>query len=336
MGWLTRTICGEFGISRFLQSSFNILLMRCFPKFITRFYIYALGRLFFGFQPRLKNRISVRLSAVRDQGLVISSSATLHKTLQGILAHYYEKLFIAFFNFRKVCRFLRQRVAIEKSELLNQALSRGRGVIVVTGHYGAVEFLPLTLALRGYPVTMLLRFKTRRLKESLTRRAGDVDIELVDVENDRHVIFRALKALKANRILITECDEFERWSTDKRNRIRFLGAFLSQDRSLEMLQRRSKAPAVVGLVHRKAHERYRLCLHALDAGEAETRHASISQQALSILEQYIQIAPHQWYQWSEAGFILADRVPLPGKTIIEHRANRIIPSADPIPNPLQA
>ena len=195
MGWLMRTITGPLEISRFLQSTFNILLMSRLPKFITRGYIFALGRLFFGCKPRLKDRIGDHLSAALVQGLVNSPTATLHQTLQGILAHYYEKLFVAFFNFRKVCRFLRQRVAIERCELLTQALAQGRGVILITGHYGAVEFLPLILALRGYPVTMLLRYKTRKLKESLTQRSKNLGIDLVDVDEGQRVIFKALKAL---------------------------------------------------------------------------------------------------------------------------------------------
>jgi KDO2-lipid IV(A) lauroyltransferase len=335
MVWLWKTITGQLGISRFLQSPFNIMLVRHLPIWITRGYIQVLGRIFMGCKPGLKKRIDDHLTAALEQGAILPPIAMLNKTLHGILSHYYEKLFVAFFNFTEVCLFLRRRVAINGHELLDQALGQGRGVILVTGHYGAVEFLPLTLALQGYPVTMLLRYKTRKLKESLTRRAENIDIDLVDVDEDKRVIFTALKALKANRILITECDEFGRWCEDRHKRVRFLGTSLRQDRSLGMLQKRSKAPAAMGLVHRNGNDRYQLNLHSLNVEPPNSRNPDISQQALSILEQYIVATPHQWYQWKEADFLLANAVSQSKRPEREFFPSRNIPFTDPFPHIFQ-
>jgi len=336
MKWLRLPCVGKHGISRFLQSEHNIVLVRYLPKFISRAYVYILGYLFLGCNPRLKERIGKHIFAAFGQAPPDSHVKTLKLTLRGILAHYYEKLFVAFFNFKKVCRFLNHRVAVEEYALLDQALARGKGAILVTGHYGAVEFLPLTLALKGYPVTMLLRFKTRSLKESLIHRAQGTDIELVDVAEDRRVVFTALKALKANRILITECDEFERWCRDKRKTVSFLGASLLQDRSLDMLQRRSKAPVVMGLVQRQSSQHYQLRLHGLETASAHPRQPSIAQQALSILEAYIAAAPHQWYQWKEADFLLTDAADQSAGPDHETVPNRNLPFAHSFPITLPA
>jgi lauroyl/myristoyl acyltransferase len=332
--WFKKPQLGQKGISRFLQSPFNVGLIRHFPKFATRAYIHSLGRLFFSYNSQLTERIDRHLSIATETAKLEATPDTLNQTLGGILSHYYEKLFIAFFNFKKVCHYLKERVVMERGELLDQALARGRGAILVTGHYGAVEFLPLTLALKGYPVTMLLRFKTQKLKESLMRRAKGINIELVDVEDDPRVVFTALKALKANRILITECDEFECWCRDKRRQVEFLGVPMLQDRSLEMLQRRAKAPALLGLVQRQAHERYKLRLHALESAPAKSETPSLAQQALAILEDYIRIAPHQWYQWKEADFLPANAIPRHQRPVREPDPSRDIPFADPIPHSL--
>jgi lauroyl/myristoyl acyltransferase len=187
----------------------------------------------------------------------------VQRTFKGIFAHYHEKLFMAYTRFKKTCRYLNRRVAVEGCELLDEALARGRGVILVTGHYGAVEFLPLTLALKGYPVTMLLRFKTRQLKEILNRKAENVPVTLVDVSAEENVVFTALKALRSNQILITECDEFECWKPHRSEKGRFLGSEVRLDRSLDMLQGRSGAPICMGLVCREGSNRFSLRLHAL-------------------------------------------------------------------------
>ena len=235
---------------------------------------------------------------------------------------------MAYSRFKRTCLFLNKHVYIEGREVLDKALAEGRGAILVTGHYGAVEFLPLSLALNGYTVTMICRFKTEKLKRSLEQRSIGVPVTLVDVDQSRGVMFEALKALKSNQIIITECDEFEEWRPSKSQRNRFLGLDVPSDRTLDLLQRRSKAPVVMGLVQRQAGGRYRLGLHSLNDTDCAQKKTSIAQNALSILERYILEAPHQWYQWKEAGYILGSDMVEETKPIRSTEKGRYIPFKD--------
>ena len=322
-----RGFWGHIGISRFLQWRFNTYLMMILPLAWMQAYIGALGKIYFYFN-RVENRI-IR----RNIGLVIGRYESDHSmqrliqlTFAGIFTHYAEKLFMAYSKFRKTCLFLNRHVSLVGRDILDKALARGKGVILVTGHYGAVEFLPLALALNGYTVTMLLRFKTEKLKRTLIRRSAGLPITLIDVDEGRGVLFEALKALKSNQIIITECDEFEEWRPCKHRHNRFLGHDVPFDRTLEMLQRRSKSPAIMGMVQRQSGLRYKLGLHSLNGKKSNKKEAvSISQKALEILERYIFEAPYQWYQWKEASHILHSEIIKEPRPIRAAKKDRQLP-----------
>jgi len=302
-------LLGRVGISRFLQWRFNAYLMWALPYKWMRAYIRMLGKIYFYLNQKEKQiiRRNIRLALGRYNS-ESSIQQLIQRTFRGIFTHYSEKLFIGYTNLNRTFQFLRKNVSIEGLDLLDEALAQKKGVIFVTGHYGAVEFLPTVLGLAGYTLTMLLRFKTKELKRSLNKRirdAGDVRITLVDVTESRNVMFEAVKALKNNQIVITECDEFEKWRPCKRRHNRFLGREVQFDRSLELLQRRSKSPAIMGMFKRTPDGRYRLELHRLTSSEPQEKEEAISQKALNILEHYILEAPYQWYQWKDASYILA-------------------------------
>ena len=99
---------------------------------------------------------------------------------------------------------MKSQVRFAGKEHLQAALEQGKGVILVTGHFGAVEILPGSLVMNGFPTSMICRFQTNRLRESLGWRAESIGLNLLDADNG-NVILTAMKALKAGQILITEC-----------------------------------------------------------------------------------------------------------------------------------
>lgn len=302
-------LVGRAGLSRFLQWRFNTILIRWLPRIVVRPYLILLGRLYFFFKSEEKEEIRKNLSAVvRRFPAREPTDLIVRRTFRGIYHHYHEKLIIAYAHFGRVCRFLLEQVELEGQELIDESLSQGRGVILVTGHFGAVEFLPLFLALKGYPVTMVVRFKTPRLKRALVQRGSTKGITLLDANNGEQVIFKALRALKSNQILITECDEFKAWRPYRNRQTRFLGCSCPLDRTLDMLQRRYNSPVIMGLVQRKGNKQYGLKLHSLTGVQENSRMVSFSQWALQVLAGYIYLFPDQWYQWKQVRTALGNQL----------------------------
>lgn len=308
-----KTICarlvGRLGLSRFLQWRFNTILIRWLPKIVVRPYLGLLGRIYYFLKGEEKEQIKKNLTAiVRRFPERKPTDLIVRRTFRGIYKHYHEKLIIAYAHFGRVCRFLLEQVELEGQHLIDEALSRGRGVILVTAHFGAVEFLPLFLALKGYPVTMVVRFKTPRLKRALVKRGASKGITLLDANNGEQVIFSALQALKSNQILITECDEFKAYRPHRNRSTRFLGCSCPLDRTLDLLRRRYSSPVIMGLVQRKGKDHYGLKLHSLNGVQQNLESESVSQRALHLLERYIYLFPEQWYQWKEVRTALGNNL----------------------------
>jgi KDO2-lipid IV(A) lauroyltransferase len=308
MNWWGRSF-RSIGLSRFLQTRLNVCLMRWLPFALSRAYVNVVGRLYYAVNPGERNEISDNLCAVLGHLLSgYSVHQTVRRAFRGIFAHYHEKLVTAYARVEKVYRFVQERIEFQAEDLLVDALSRGRGVILVTAHFGGIEFMPVILALKGYRVTMVARFRTEHLKQALVPRGDDLGIKLLDAGNGDGVLFKALESLRENRILITQCDEFEAWRPAQKKWVAFLGCSCPRDRTLELLHRRYRSPVIMALNRRVTGTRYRLELNDLTAPEHGSGSEDIQQRALRILEQDIYEAPEQWYQWKNIRMILGTQI----------------------------
>ena len=298
-----QSLLGKPTLSKFLQLKFNNLLFRFLPFFLSRWYIACMGHLYYLLNRRDKALIVATIRHVcRGR---ISSEETRRKTkgaFRGIFDHYHEKLFVGYSNFPKLLDFFRTRLRFHGEEQLRETLAAGKGVILVTGHFGAVELLPGTLAANGFPTTMICRFQTNRLRETLGRRAEWIGLQLIDADRGNSFL-AATKALKAGRVLITECDEFDEWRPDPKQGTYFLDRRLTGDRTLEILSKRSGAPVVAAMVKRDGGQQYTCHLTPLDNG-APPVNMSISQRCLNILDASVKAYPEQWYQWKKFGKLI--------------------------------
>ena len=217
---------------------------------------------------------------------------------QGIFDHYHEKLVMAYYPYAAMRRLLDERITLQGEDDLSRALASGHGVILVTGHFGAVEYLPGVLAARGYPVSIIVKFQNSTVARLMKARAATADLELLD-PGEVNVLQTALEALRRGRLLITECDEFDEWREGKDTAVEFLGTRLPGDRSLDILQRRSGAPVIMALVKRRPLLSYHLEFTPVAA--AGTPSGRIGPRCRQVLEQAIYETPEQWYQWKKFG-----------------------------------
>lgn len=292
----------SLNLSKFCQARGNVFLFRFLPFWLSRWYLALLGKIYFFLKRREKELIQLSIRHIFGGDLEPDSLKTLIKEVfRGIIDHYHEKLFVAYSHFPRLLKFLQSQIELTGEQEFQEILARGQGLILVTGHYGAVEFLPGALALRGYPVTMVCRFQTNRLRESLKQRAETVGLDLVD-SDEGNVFLAAIKALKGGRILITECDEFDEWRPREGQEVVFLNCRLAGDRTLETLRKRAGAPVVIALMQRNGGKSYTLNLTPVLHGPSETEAAGAA--SLKVLEAAILATPAQWYQWKKFGQML--------------------------------
>jgi lauroyl/myristoyl acyltransferase len=284
------------GLSQFFQLWFNVILARFLGIRFLRAYLYFLGICFFSFRHKERQNLGLGISHVfGDSHCTLVLRWMQLKAACGVFEHYLEKLVLAHKSVSWTLRYLAKRLTIQNVAELDRIASEGRGGILVTGHFGAVEYLPLALAMNGYKVAMICRFKTSRLKEALAKRAEEQDVMIIDA-GEPNVAFRAFEAIRQGRILITECDEFEQWRADRSGTVRVFGHSVPRDKTLDFFYRRTKAPVIMGLMRRDG-GRFTLCIEPIADGEEKIVMGSAAWRSL---EAYILRHPEQWYQWKDA------------------------------------
>ena len=278
-------------LSRFFQRQPNIFLAKYLPFSIYRKYLSLAGLYYYGVNGDERKTISQSLNEAlgNDQGR-LKFCYLKAKTYLGIFDHYCEKMINAHKSLNTMIDYLNRHVCMTGGEMLRRP--PGQGCILVTGHFGGVEYIPLYLASCNYRPSIILRFKTDRLKEALVEKSRVVDLELIDADGP-FVLFQALKAIQEGRVLITLCDEISDWRPSKEALISLFGQSIPRDRTLDILYRRSKVPVYFGLIHRQKNA-YDLAIEPLADGDADI---SLSEAAWKRMEHYIRHYPEQWYQW---------------------------------------
>ncbi|MGD9123879.1 MAG: lysophospholipid acyltransferase family protein, partial [Desulfarculaceae bacterium] len=286
---------GNKDLSTFFQLRLNTWIFRNLPLWLSRLYLGIIGAGYFLLAGKERRRIKKALSNFQEGQ---SKKVNWRQIRAGIFDHYHEKLFLGFKPFGHIRRRLLNGVQIKGLDILHKALSQGRGVILATGHFGAVEFLPGALSFRNLPVTAMVHCKSKSLAQTIRTRAERAGVMLMDPKSEA-VFFSALRHLAKGRILITQCDEIDMWRPYKKRHISFLGHRAGLDRSLDVLAGKSKAPVVFGLLHRRPWGRFEMVLQELPDRTGARNQSLVSAQCLAFLDQAVKITPQAWYEWKK-------------------------------------
>ncbi len=314
----------NMGISQFFQLPFNVYLARKLPLSFLRTYLYLWGLIYIIIKIRMCANIAVCLSIIRNaRNLPMPLAIALCRAVCGVFEHYLEKMVMAYRPLEETKLYLQEKLTISNRQMLDALARQGKGALLVTGHFGAVEYLPLALAMNGYKIAMICRFKTKSLKKALIQKAKRFGVLLIDADEPK-VAFKALKAIRDGRFLITECDEFSEWRFHKQQKVDVFGRTIPRDRTLDFFFKKAKVPAFLTLVHRQG-DRFRLSVDFLADGQTCT---SVSSIAWKKLEDYISKYPFQWYQIKGASkFILEHSIE---PETIDNKADQDIPGTDTV------
>jgi lauroyl/myristoyl acyltransferase len=105
-----------------------------------------------------------------------------------------------------------------------------------------------------------------------------------------------MQSLKANRVLMTQCDEVDVWRRRKSSTITLFGRELFFDNAIDILSHRSGAPVVAAFLKRMGASRYSLILEDVSV---QKKAESMARDCLELWERYVTLNPEQWYQWKK-------------------------------------
>jgi len=282
-------------LSTYLQTKQNAAVLRYSPLWLGRAYLGLKGALFFAGNPGARRAIHRCLRLCYGPGRARRLWPAIRA---GMVDHYHEKLLLAARPFSWFRQVHLERTELAGVEVLESALAAGRGVILVTAHYAAVELIPSALALRGYPVSVMVHCKTEGLRRRLQALADRIGINLLDPKAGS-VVFGALEQLQQGRILMTQCDEMDMWRPYPNRSVQFMGLAMQLDKALDVLARKSGAQPIFALNHRLGGYRYRLTLERPGEHPAAAGLRNLTAQCLAILDQHIRENPGAWYEWKK-------------------------------------
>jgi lauroyl/myristoyl acyltransferase len=291
----------HISLSKILQLRFNIFIYQRLGWGVTTIYIIILGKLYLFFNRKQKRRIELAVEAAFDGRSSDSEIRSITRNVfRGMLFHYCEKLFNAFSSADTLKAFLRLHMKSEGLTAIEHGLSKGKGVLLITGHFGGVEFIPGYLASNNYPVTIVVRFSSDHLRNISMKKAGEFATEIIDADNTPNIMKAICDSLRENRIVITLCDDIDEWRPSRNNKMFFLGKEINLDKTTNILLKRGGASVVFGIMHRNDNQRYEFIVNSLEEMTKRLESSvdmSVGAVVLKFLEQYIYKNPEEWYEW---------------------------------------
>lgn len=204
------------------------------------------------------------------------------------------KVGVELINFPKINKANLDRfVTIENIDIFDQALKKGRGIIVLTAHFGNWELLAMTIRLKGYPgaaVGRKLYFHKFDTFLNQLRKSGLVNV-IDRTESPRQF----LKVLRANEVLgmlaDQDVDSVEGVFVD------FFGRSAYTPIGPAVLASVSGAPLIpVFLVREGPRHRFIVekPIELIDTGNKEADILANTQNWSNVVEAYIRKYPDQW------------------------------------------
>jgi len=293
----------DMQLSTFLQSKTNLFLIKRLGWRFSYYYIACLGKLYFFF--RRKERKTVK-NAVRAVFGEKKTRAEIRKTtravFRGIIAHYFEKLFNAYSSTQLLNSFFESHVRCDRIKIIEESLNQGKGALLITGHFGGVEFIPGFLGSRQIPVSIIAKFKTDHLRQTLLEKCDAFSTRIIDPTLTPNVVKEICANLKENRIVITQCDEISEWRPSRKDKILFLGKLIWLDKTMNILTKRTEAAILFGLMRRSPESGYEFVVSSMDEMRDQFRQfagTSLGEILLKVLESFIYQYPENWYEWKK-------------------------------------
>ncbi|MCK9594337.1 MAG: lysophospholipid acyltransferase family protein [Candidatus Omnitrophica bacterium] len=192
--------------------------------------------------------------------------------------------------------FIRSSSTIEGQEHLDQALAKGKGVILVSGHFGNFVLMLAKLSIDGYKTSVIMRpLKNRQIEGLFETDRAKLDINTISSIPRTACVANTIKALRENRLLLIPLDQ--NFGTSGVY-VDFFGRKAATATGPVVLAQRTGAAILPCFIIRQKDDTHRIVFEpALDLlkgkDEAETIVNNI-QRITKIIESYIRRYPQEW------------------------------------------
>jgi len=210
----------------------------------------------------------------------------------------YKNLFTAYFEILYLNKLSREEItryiSFPDHEKINALLQRGKGLIVLTGHYGNWELCALAVPVISPQQYTVVVQKQRNpfVNEFMTHMRSRFGTKLIVMER---ALRESLRALSNNEVVALIADQSGPESGIYTN---FFGRPASTHQGPAVFQVRSGAPMIMVMLIREGLEKFRIELEEIDTqnltGTNEEKMQQITERHVRMLEKYIRLHPEHW------------------------------------------
>ena len=105
-------------------------------------------------------------------------------------------------------QFLKKWTTLVNRYILDEAISRAKGVILVSGHFGNFPLMMLRLAIEGYPVGGIMRqMRDQRVERMFAKTRDDLGLRTIYSQPRKACVDATIRALKNNEIVCIQLDQ---------------------------------------------------------------------------------------------------------------------------------
>jgi KDO2-lipid IV(A) lauroyltransferase len=193
------------------------------------------------------------------------------------------------------------RVDIPSPDLLEVALARGRGAVVVTGHLGNWDVAAAELKRYGRRVTVVMAHEANAsMHEHALRMREAHDIRVVYSDDSMFASLPLVRELRDNHVVAMQLDRFGPLA--RTVEVPFFGAPAAFSAGPFHLARVAGAPVIAAFAPRQGVRHYAIRYGGLHEAADRSRRSGIAQVAASVVadfEAVVREHPCQWFQFRD-------------------------------------
>jgi len=244
-------------------------------------------------------RFAVRLRRIARESLLIAFGQDITETeRRRIISRCFENVGRSMTDLIYFSQFpdgVTEKFRIDNRHYLDQALQQGKGIILVTAHFGNFCLMMLDLAQRGYKINCIIRRARdadvdRTIFESMSR----VRVKPIYSTPPRQSVQDSLKVLRNNEILCVLLDQH--FGSGSGVYVDFFGRKAATATGPVILARRTGAPVLPVFTIRED-DQYRIMIEPPVVLEKEDDEAAITRDVAKltgIIEDYVRRYPTEW------------------------------------------
>lgn len=211
----------------------------------------------------------------------------------------FAKYLVDFFRFEKIdTQYIKKNIRVKNLDYFDQALAKGRGVIVLTAHLGNWELGGVVIALSGYPFWVVAQpHKHKKVNEFFNFQRESKGIRVIPLGR---AVRACLNLLEENKMVALVGD---RDFTESGVELDFFGKPTSFPEGPAAFALKTGAVIVPGFMVRNSDDTYDLNIERPIEVEAYSGRNKDTAQVISrykdIIEDYIRKYPDQWYMFRQ-------------------------------------